>query len=266
MAFLTEPEPPRGQATQSAPGVRRLVANNPGPMTYHGTNTYLLEGADGLTIVDPGPDDPAHLADILAQGRIARIIVTHAHHDHYGALEALRAATGAPVFARAQSLRPDHDLPDGAVLEGWTALHTPGHAPDHVCLARADGVLLSADVVMGWSTTVVSPPEGDMIAYFDSLARLSARQDQVFLPGHGPAIGDPAQYLRFLRDHRLGREQAILDALAREPSDIPSLVLALYLGLAERLRPMAARSVEAHLRKLEAESRAAERDGVWFIP
>jgi len=256
MAFLTEDVPAYGVPLTVAPGVRRIVARNPGKMTYHGTNSYLLDGAEGLSVVDPGPDDAAHLAAVLAAaGKIARIIVTHSHHDHAGNLAALRAATGSP----------DHVVEDGDEVDGWRLLHTPGHAADHFCLARADGVVMTADHVMGWSTSVVSPPEGDMAAYFASLRRLLAREDSVYLPGHGPAIDTPRAYAQFLLDHRQGREDAILAVLAQGAADIEALVAALYIGLAEALLPMARRNVLAHLQKLAAEERVAEDGAVWVI-
>jgi glyoxylase-like metal-dependent hydrolase (beta-lactamase superfamily II) len=264
MAYLSEIEPARGVALACADGIRRIVADNPGPMTYHGTNTYLLEGPDGVSVLDPGPDDAAHLAAVLrAAGTVAQILVSHGHLDHVGGLPAMRAATGAPVFAFDPKLSPDHVMRDGCVVADWTVLHTPGHAADHVALARADGVVMTADHVMGWSSSVVSPPEGDMAAYFASLHRLLARSDRLYLPGHGPAIADPGGYARFLLAHRMQREAAILAALDDRPQGPPALVDAIYAGLAPHLHKAAQRNVLAHLQKLRGDGLAAERDGGW---
>ncbi len=262
LPLLTEPEPPRGVAFSVAPGIRRLVAPNPGPLTYHGTNTYLIEGAAGTTVLDPGPDDPEHVAAILAAagGTVARIFLTHGHADHIGALPALRAATGAAVFAVRVGLA------DGAAIGLWTALHTPGHAPDHVCFARADGVVFSGDHVMGWASTVVIPPDGDMAAYIASLRLLLLRQDDaLFLPGHGPPIANPRGFTEALLAHRLGREAAIRAALAEAPQTAAALVARLYVPLDPRLRPAAEASVTAHLLKLQAEAVAERQDGVWRL-
>jgi glyoxylase-like metal-dependent hydrolase (beta-lactamase superfamily II) len=255
---LTEPEPPRGVAIAVAPGVRRLVANNPGPMTYHGTNTYLIDDAAGVTVLDPGPDNAAHVADILAAsgGPVARILVSHGHPDHVGALPALAAATGAPVLRFPA-------LGDGESVGDWTVLHTPGHAPDHLCLARGDGVVLTADHVMSFSTSVVIPPDGDMAAYMSGLRRLLARDDTLYLPGHGPPIPTPAGVTRALLEHRLAREAAILAAIASRPRGAADLVSELYAPLDERLRRFAEGSVTAHLLKLEAEGRARQEGDVW---
>jgi glyoxylase-like metal-dependent hydrolase (beta-lactamase superfamily II) len=265
MAHLTEAEPVRGVLLPAASGISRIVAPNPSPMTYHGTNTYLIAAADGTSIVvDPGPCSADHVAAVLdAAGRVSRIFVTHAHHDHVGALQALRAATGAPVYAFDAGVEPDHRFLDGVEVAGWTVLHTPGHAADHVCLARADGVVFSADHIMGWSTSVVGD---DMADYIASLRRMLARDDRLYLPGHGPSIANPAEYTQFLLDHRLAREAAILVALARGPQAIDALVDALYVGLEARLKPMAGRSVAAHLGKLRREGRAVEAGAVWSIP
>lgn len=266
MQFLTEAEPPRGVALPVLPGISRIVAANPGAMTYHGTNTWLIAAADGFSVLDPGPDDAAHVAHILAatSGRVARILLSHTHADHVGALPALRAATGAPVaaFAAPQiaGIDPDIRLADGDAIAGWTALHTPGHASDHLCFARADGVLFSADHVMSWSSSIISPPQGDMRAYFASLHRLLARADTVYLPGHGPPITEPRPFALGLLAHRQAREDAVLAALPGTPE---ALVEAIYVGLAERLRAAATRNVVAHLGKLVAEGRVAERAGVY---
>jgi glyoxylase-like metal-dependent hydrolase (beta-lactamase superfamily II) len=261
--FLTEPEPPRGVALPVAPGILRVVANNPGPMTYHGTNTYLIEDAAGFAVLDPGPDDAAHVADILAAtgGRVGEILLSHAHIDHVGALPALAAATGAPVFSASGKFGPA--VGDGDVVGGWTALATPGHAPDHLCFAR-DGVLFSADHVMSFSSSVVPPPpDGDMASYMAGLRRLLARNDRLLLPGHGPPILEPAPFVADLLEHRLRREASIRALLREGPRTAAAIVAALYVPLDPRLKRAAQASVLAHLLKLRAEGRAEERDGVW---
>jgi glyoxylase-like metal-dependent hydrolase (beta-lactamase superfamily II) len=270
MEFLIEPEPQRGIAVELAPGIRRIVAPNPGPMTYHGTNTYLLEELemDGVTVLDPGPDDATHLQAVLkAAGRVARIVVSHGHVDHVAGLAAMRAISQAPVYAFDAALQPDHLLAHGSCVAGWTALHTPGHAADHLCFSRRDGVLLSADHVMGWSTSVVPPPpDGDMAAYFASLRLLLDRRDWLYLPGHGPAIREPQAYVQALLDHRTLREQQVLEALAPGPLAADALVSKLYPGLAPGLRPMAERSLLSHLAKLQDEERVVRRRNAWAIP
>ena len=263
LRFATEPEPRRGALLPMAPGVSRLVAANPSRMTYHGTNTYLLEGAGGTVVVDPGPDDASHVAAILrlAPGPVRQILLTHTHADHVGAAAALRQATGAPVAAWHASAdpawTPDQGLADGEEVAGLVALFTPGHAADHLCFAHGDGLVFSGDVVMGWSTTVVSPPGGDMAAYFASLRRLLGRSgDTLYLPGHGPALPNPLEYGAALLAHRQAREDAIVAALSARPATPAELVDALYSGLSDALRPAAERSVLAHLLKLEAEGLA----------
>ncbi|MBV9749645.1 MAG: MBL fold metallo-hydrolase [Acetobacteraceae bacterium] len=269
MDFLTEPEPPRGIASAVAAGVRRLVARNPGPMTYRGTNTYLLDQPDGIAVLDPGPDDPEHVADLLreAAGPIRRILLSHTHRDHLGAVAALRAATGAPVHAYARpavpGFVPDVALEDGDEAAGLVALHTPGHAADHLCFAVPDGTLYSADHVMSWSSSVVVPPGGDMAAYMRELERLLARDDQLYLPGHGPAIADPIPFVRGLLAHRRAREAAILAALGDVPRPVQDLVGLLYADLDPRLRAVAERNVAAHLLKLAAEGSAVEDGQGW---
>ena len=262
LALLTEPPPPHDVPFSVAPGIRRLVAPNPGPLTYHGTNTYLIEGAAGTTVLDPGPDDAGHVAAILAAaGKVARIFLTHGHPDHIGALPALAAATGAEVFAAARGLT------DGTRIGLWTALHTPGHAADHLCFAREDGVVCTGDHVMSFATTVVIPPEGDMAAYIAGLRRLLARRDDIlFLPGHGPPIADPRRFTAALLRHRLEREAAIVAALRAASATAASLVEQLYVPLDPRLRGAAEASVTAHLRKLAAEGVATADDGgVWRL-
>ncbi len=267
--FLTEPEPERGVALPVIPGVWRVVANNPGPMTYHGTNTYLIEGEDGMAVLDPGPDDPAHVAAVLTAGGggIRRILLSHGHRDHVGATAALRAATGAEVFGFQPSLQPeipiDHALSEGDEVASLTVLHTPGHAADHLCFARAGGALFSADHVMSWSTSVVSPPNGDMAHYLVHLRRLVPRDDRWLLPGHGPLLGRPAAFIRALIAHRVQREKAILAALGPEPVSVSNLAATIYRGISPRLQAAAERNLLGHLVKLEAERQARREGELW---
>ena len=269
MAFLTEPVPAYGVATEILPGVRRIVAPNPGPMTYHGTNTWLVRGTGGLTVIDPGPDSPGHVTAVLAatDGHVDRILLTHTHPDHVGAAAALKAATGAPTLSYGRpwhkDFHPDHAVADGDDIDGLTALHTPGHASDHFCFASHGGVLFSGDHVMSWNTSVVSPPDGDMAAYMAGRKMLLARDDTLFLGGHGPPLPEPQGLVRAMLGHRMGRESAILNALGEAPKTTARIVDALYVGLSDGLKRAAARTVLAHLLKLQAEGRVAGDEGGW---
>ena len=268
MGFLVEPEPARFVATVMHPGIRRIVAPNPGPMTYHGTNTWLVDEPDGVTVIDPGPDDAAHRAAIVACGPIVRIVLTHSHPDHLAGAPALRAATGAQIHGWARpavaGFTPDVALEDGAELGPLTALHTPGHASDHLCFAfEGRGVLFTGDHVMSWSTTVVSPPDGDMGAYMASLRLLLSRDDTLYLCGHGPPLPNPLPLVRGMLAHRAGREASILAALLRGPATEAELVGALYQSLADHLLGAAKRSVLAHLEKLAFEGRVARAGAEW---
>ncbi len=289
MRFLRDDPLKPGEAADVAPGVRRILCDNPGPFTFRGTNTWLI-GRGQVAVLDPGPVDAAHLAAILraTEGeRITRILVSHTHRDHSPGVAALAAATGAASFGFGphltppelggeggdQTFRPDHILPDGAVLEGddWrlTALHTPGHCANHLCFGleteREGGILFSADHVMSWSTSVVSPPDGDMAAYMASLAKVAARDDRLYLPGHGPPLPDPAPFVAALAAHRREREAKVLQALrnARRATALELVRAAYGPELDPRLVPAAARSLLAHLIKLAAEG-AALRDGENF--
>jgi glyoxylase-like metal-dependent hydrolase (beta-lactamase superfamily II) len=282
--FLKQDSLPPGEVEQTAPGIRRILCGNPGPFTFRGTNTWIIGAGSSVAVLDPGPEDAAHRDAILratAGERISHILVSHTHRDHSPGVAALQAATGAPSHGFGPHMTPpdqggeggDHGftpdvvLADGAAVEGdgWrlSAIHTPGHCANHLCFALdGTGVLFSADHVMSWSTTVVSPPDGDMAAYMASLARLRARDDRLFLPGHGPALPEPAAFMAALVAHRLEREAMVLDALrAARRATAQALVPAVYgPALDARLVPAAARSLLAHLIKLEAEG-AAARDG-----
>jgi len=269
MKFLTEPPPAFGEAMAGAPGVRRIVAGNPGPMTYHGTNTYLFEAGGGFLVLDPGPNDPDHIAAVIgaAQGRVSHILVTHAHTDHAAAAPALRDATGAATagYAGDRGFAPEIELHDGDTIAGLLAIHTPGHAADHLCFAHTDGLLFSGDHVMSWSSSVISPPDGDMAAYLASLERLLRREDRLYLAGHGPPLAHPQRLVAQLLGHRLAREAAIATALAAQgPAGAMQLVDRIYGRLDRQLRTAAERNVVAHLHKLRNEGRASELpDGRW---
>ena len=275
--------PPYGPPEQLSARVRRVTARNPGPFTGTGTGTYIV-GRGEVAVIDPGPDDPAHLAALdaaLAGERVAAILVTHTHRDHSPAARPLAAATGAPVMGCAplapredgarveEGFDPDH-APDRVLAEGdvvagpgWTlrALHTPGHTSNHLCFALAEErALFSGDHVMGWSTTVIVPPDGSMRAYLDSLRRVAGRDDAILYPTHGPAVTQPQRHVRGLIRHRLAREAQIERLLAEGVADIASMVARLYAGIDRRLWPAAGRSVEAHLIAL-AEAGRARRDG-----
>lgn len=274
MPFLTEPEPERGANLPVLPGISRIVAANPGPMTYYGTNTYLIETPEGLAVLDPGPEEhPEHVEAILrATGRqVALILVSHTHHDHVGAVPALQEATGAPTvgfrITGLDSFDADIKLADGDTIAGMTAIHTPGHALDHLCFAlpAKDGtqVLFSADHVMSWSTSVVSPPGGDMMAYFNSLRLLLDRTDDMFLPGHGPMLPEPRKLVREMLTHRMARERAIVTKLGEGPAGTFVLMDTLYSQVNPRLRRAAERNVLAHLLKMEAEGTVIRDGEMW---
>lgn len=264
-------EPPLRAVTRVSPLVRRLVAPNPSPFTFNGTCSYIV-GRGRVAVVDPGPEDDAHLKALLAavEGeRVEAILVTHTHRDHSPGARKLRAATGAPVVGAApfaphgdgsegldsahdRDYAPDAVLADGERLEGAgfaiEAVATPGHCANHLCFALLEeGALLSGDHVMAWSTSVVAPPDGSMRAYMDSLDRLRARAETVYWPGHGGPVVEPQRYLRALIHHRRQREASILKALKDGPLTVPALVARVYVGLDPSLARAAGLSTLAHL-------------------
>lgn len=277
MPFLSEPEPQRGVPLNVLPGIRRIVARNPSVMTYQGTNTYLIDVADGLTILDPGPKDPQHVQDILAAAGavpIRRILLTHTHSDHWGASAALQEETGLPVhsykISGKQGFTPDIPLDDGDTIAGLTAVFTPGHAADHLCyeyfLADGTKILFSGDHVMSWSSSIVSPPDGDMLAYYRSLERLLRRDEVFYLGGHGPLLPEPRALVAELLAHRQKREASILAELQNQDWVVAELSEKLYSKTDPRLKIAAQRNVLAHLLKLKAETIVEEREPATALP
>jgi glyoxylase-like metal-dependent hydrolase (beta-lactamase superfamily II) len=273
------PAPPPlvpGVARALSPLVRRIVAPNPSAMTGAGTNTYLV-GIDEIAVIDPGPDRPEHLEAVAGCGgdRIRWIVCTHTHLDHSPAAAALKDLTGAEVlaFGSRNGLKVDRRLADGDKIEATefrlTAIHTPGHASNHLCyLLEEERMLLSGDHIMQGSTVVIRPPDGDMAAYLASLEKVKALRLKSIAPGHGHLIEDPKRVLQWYIDHRLEREQEILDALAaRGTARIPALVEDVYTDVSPDLHPVARHSVHAHLLKLAAEGRVTGRTltGTWSI-
>ena len=280
-----------GTSVEVAHGVRRVLAPNPSALTGPGTNSYVI-GHDEVAVLDPGPDDPAHLDALMAavEGeRVALILVTHAHLDHSPLAAALSALTGAPVaaFGDARSGRsatmealaargdlgggegvdagfvPDRRLADGEAVEVGgrrvVAHHTPGHFGNHLAFALGD-VMLTGDLVLGWASTLVSPPDGDLGAFMASCERLRAFSPRLLLPGHGAPVADPVARLDWLLAHRRGREAQILDALGRGPAQPSALVAVIYADTPRGLWPAAERNVLAHLVDL-AERGVVEPDG-----
>jgi glyoxylase-like metal-dependent hydrolase (beta-lactamase superfamily II) len=233
-------------------------------MTYRGTNTWLVQGDDGLTVIDPGPDDAGHLAAIAGAGRVARILLTHTHPDHVAGAPALKAATRAPILGWGtpwlRGFAPDRAVADGEVVAGLTALHTPGHASDHLCFAWRDSVVFTGDHVMSWNTSIVSPPDGDMAAYMAGLRMMLGRSDTLYLCGHGPPLPEPQALVRAMLGHRQAREAAVLGSLGAAPVMPDAIVESLYAGLDGRLRKAAERTVLAHVLKLVSEGRARMGD------
>lgn len=292
---------PTGLSEQLEPLVRRVLAPNPSPYTFTGTQTYIVGAGADVAVIDPGPDAtgaPGHadtngaghvdaILKAVGDARIVAIVCTHTHRDHSPASRPLQAATGAPIIGCAPlaldddgpradaafdgDYVPDRVLSDGERLsgDGWTleAVATPGHTSNHLCYCVLEsGALFTGDHVMAWSTSVVSPPDGDMAAYMASLQKLYDREDRVLYPAHGPQIDNPRQLVRGMLGHRRQRERQILRLLEDAgPQEIPQFVAAMYKGLDERLHGAAGRSVLAHLIDLERQGRVGVKGEQWMI-
>ena len=296
-----------GDCEQHEPLVRRVLAPNPSPYTFTGTQTWIVGNGSDVAIIDPGPTgsgqsvgDPAspfnadangvgHVDAILravGDAKVSAILCTHTHRDHSPAAAPLKALTGAPILGcaplalnddgpRADSAfdpdyAPDRILSDGETVsgDGWTleAVATPGHTSNHLCFAlRESGALFTGDHVMAWSTSVVSPPDGNMADYMASLAKLYERDDRVYYPAHGAAVTKPKQLVRGMLGHRKSREAQILRELTEGPRSISAMVAAMYKGLDPRLTGAAGRSVLAHLVDLEARGVVARESDVWQL-
>jgi glyoxylase-like metal-dependent hydrolase (beta-lactamase superfamily II) len=268
------------QVREVAPGVRAIAADNPGPFTFKGTISYIV-GRDQVAIIDPGPDDDAHVAALLEAVRgetVTHVFVTHTHRDHSPAAAKIKAATGATVLAQGPhrlarplhtaevrrldasadlDFRPEVALVDGETVRGrgWTleAVTTPGHTANHMAFAFKEANLLFAgDHVMAWSTTIVAPPDGAMTDYMASLNKLARRSEPLYLSGHGAPVRDAPRYVQYLIRHRQAREASILHRLGKGEADIATIVRAVYIGLDPSLVGAAALSVLAHLEELVA--------------
>jgi glyoxylase-like metal-dependent hydrolase (beta-lactamase superfamily II) len=254
-----------------APGVVRVLAPNPGLMTGPGTNSYLF-GQGQVAVVDPGPNIPAHLDAIQEAsrpfGRLTLALVTHWHSDHFPAALELQRRLGVRVAGHPTLARVDVPLGEGSSLEVGgvevRVIETPGHSADHLCYLIPDrAALFSGDHVAGQGTTVIGPPDGNLSRYLDSLRRLLPLDMRVILPGHGPSVDDPRERVQQYLDHRLDRERQVLESLADGPKASPEMVARIYGDVPVTLHWAAARSLLAHLEKLEAEGRVARRGEVW---
>ena len=270
-----------GVPHEVAPGVRRIVAENPSAFTHVGTNTYLV-GKGEVAVIDPGPMIEEHVDNIknaLAGETVTQIVVTHTHMDHSPASDWLKELMDAPIVgayprpldggqtveAHQEDFAPDEELDDGDTIEGpgWTleAVHTPGHMSNHHCFAlKEQNLLFSGDHVMGWNTTIVSPPDGNMREYLDSLRVCLERDEDLYLPGHGPEITNTKPFVRAYLKHRLMREGEISKCLAEGLTTIPEIVQRMYTHLPQKMHGAAARSVLAHMENM-VETGRAECDG-----
>ena len=288
--FIRNFESPYECDVAVTPLIHRVLANNPGPFTFKGTGVYIVGNKD-VAVIDPGPDDPAHVDALkrALQGRnITHILVTHTHNDHSPAAHPLKEWSGAKTYAHGphgsgkaeegviveeggdRSFMPDVRVKDGEVIAGngftFECVYTPGHTSNHMCFAlKEENALFTGDHIMGWSTTVVTPPDGDMAQYMASVRKLIARDDRILYPTHGAPVTDPKPFLRAYLQHRLDREAQILACIREGTGAIPDMVARMYVDVDKRLHPVASRSVLAHLIQLEQEGRVVNDGGQYRL-
>ena len=276
-----------GEIENVAPGIRRITANNPSPFTFRGTGTYIL-GEGNVAVIDPGPDQPEHVKAIvegLKNETVSHILITHTHNDHSPAAKALKEITGAPTYGFGphgsgkpalklttqaggdMDFRPDEKTQDGSVIYGdnWSVscLHTPGHTSNHICFSwDKEKALFPGDQVMGWSTSIVSPPDGDMGDYMRSLDKLIVRDDKIYYPAHGPEILEPQKLISAFQDHRREREENILECLKLGNDTIDQMVKTVYQDVSESLHAAAARSLFATVIYLVEQKKVEAIDGL----
>lgn len=285
--FNREIEFEYGVCDQVSPLIRRVIANNPGPFTYTGTGTYIV-GQGNVAVIDPGPAYPEHIDAILAATKgenITHILITHTHEDHSPGAAPLKAKTGAKTYGYGphgagkleegvqieaggdMGFDPDVTVRHGDTIKGknWTfeCVYTPGHTSNHICFAlREEKALFSGDHIMGWSTSVIGPPDGDMSAYFDSLYMLLDRDDEIYWPTHGSPITDPKPFVQSFIDHRKDREVQIMEAISAGCTDIKDMVKRMYADVDVQLHRPAAMSVLAHLQRMVGDGRVTTDSAV----
>jgi len=288
--FIRAFEPHYGELIAVTPLISRIVANNPGPFTFKGTGVYIVGDKD-VAVIDPGPDMGEHvdaLKRALAGRRVTHILVTHCHNDHSPAAKPLKEWSGAATYAfgphgRARDefeakveaggdmdFMPDIRVKDGEIVQGdgftFECVHTPGHTSNHMCFAlKQEKALFTGDHIMGWSTTVVTPPDGDMAEYIASVKKLQLRDDKTLYPTHGAPVTDPKPFLAAYLEHRYQREAQILAAIKDGLDTIAAMVARMYVDVDKKLHPAASRSVLAHLIKLENEGRVKHDGAHWRL-
>jgi glyoxylase-like metal-dependent hydrolase (beta-lactamase superfamily II) len=284
--YIREFSAPYESDVRVSPLITRVLANNPGPFTFMGTGVYIVGGKD-VAVIDPGPDFLEHVEALkraLDGKRVTHILVTHTHSDHSPAAKPLKEWSGAKTYAYGphgsgkaeegvrveeggdRDFMPDVRVKDGDIIQGsgftFECVYTPGHTSNHMCYAlKEEKALFTGDHVMGWSTTVVTPPDGDMAQYMASVRKLMLRDDAVLYPTHGAPITNPKPFLQAYLDHRLEREAQIIACIRDGVNTIPDMVARMYVDVDKRLHPAASRSVLAHLIQLEAEGRVANEGG-----
>lgn len=288
--FIRTLETPYEASVPLSPLVSRVLAHNPGPFTFKGTGVYIV-GKTDVAVIDPGPTIPEHLEALkraLEGKNVTHILVTHTHADHSPAAQPLKEWTGAKTYAYGphgsgkaedgvtveeggdMALMPDVRVKDGDVIKGngfaFECVYTPGHTSNHMCFAlREEKALFTGDHIMGWSTTVVTPPDGDMAQYMASVRKLLARDDEILYPTHGAPVTNPKPFLEAYLDHRLDRERQILACITDGVATIPEMVARMYADVDKRLHPAASRSVLAHLIQLTDEGRVKLENGRYTL-